>query len=42
MNIGFFQMSDALGGTQAEALRAVLLAVALDVGTTRWQTLILT
>ena len=31
-----------LGGLKRRRLRAVLLAVALDVGTKRWQTLILT
>jgi hypothetical protein len=32
----------SLGGFKRRRLRAVLLAVALDVGTKRWQTLILT
>jgi hypothetical protein len=33
---------DSLGGLERRRLRAVLLVVALDVGTKRWETLILT
>jgi hypothetical protein len=35
-------MCTSLGGLKRRRLRAALTAVALDVGTKRWQTLILT